>query len=211
MKICPNCGAGCREDARFCDVCDTPQNAAPATPFDADSTAAPYADDMMPGNSFAGCGLGGWMLVFFITGVIGIIASLVQVTTLNNLVPNLYDAMHLAATEQGVQAAFTLMMTALGLALLSLVFEGVFLFQVMVRMPRFLRTMQEGRAIAFASFLLTFTAAYLLGIPTDFFLSLISSVGGFFLMTLYYCKSARVYAYMKGDESFKKKALFRFR
>lgn len=228
---CKNCGTELPDGTRFCSACGAQldSSAQPAPAYQQQQNAyQPPAYQQQPDYVQAGYGqqrpmtpgavahpeyqnMGGWLLFFTILMILGVIGTLVTIG--QNWVQVGQFAGMLGDYGNAVVATIwiNVVIVVLNIYILYLIFK---------RKHSFLRVFQIVRIASLVlSLVMSIVQVSALDSFNYYFIdtgalmgpvigSLVVSVVVLILMTMYFCKSARVEVYMGGDE-FRKRALFR--
>jgi hypothetical protein len=205
MKYCSQCGSQNNDDAAFCVKCgysfaaaEVPQSQPPTY------YQQPYAD---PVRQQGYSTLGGWLLVIVILNAITLIFSFY--TTISGI----GTVFEIAAYGSPLMTFLVAVEQLINIGIITMTI--IFIVKLLTRDSSFLLFEQIGRILGCAVQIygiIVYVA--LIGsadeIITSSMSTLIGTAAGFFLFTLYYCRSVRVRTYMGGDE-FKRKALFTYK
>ena len=205
--FCASCGNALAEGARFCEGCGAQvgQQPQPQNQSLYQNTAH------VRGGNKNYSKIGGWLLFFVIVNIISVARALLIV---KNEITGSVDILQYAYGN--ISTALIINIIAQVTTFAALVLAVMWIIQVFQRKTMFLRILQIESIIMTASYILSFIAISIIGfenydgnvISTNTSV-LVGTVAGFFLMTLYYCKSVRVRTYMGTDE-YMNKAIFSY-
>jgi hypothetical protein len=206
-QFCEKCGDELADGAKFCEGCGS-QVEQPSQ-----SSQPQYRPPVQPNPAVASkdySKLGGWLLAWVIASILSVLVYTVR--AFGEIIGSM-DVRHLIDTD-----IFYLIISGQIVALAAVVFFIMSIVQIFKRKPLFLRFEQIGLILIAVSVVLdTFIPAGMIGLDwydtevlTNSISIFIGCAVGFFLYTLYFCRSVRVRTYMGADE-YAKKALFAYK
>ena len=150
-------------------------------------------------------------MLFFV--IINMIALLVSLGSIFETIQTNAELLQWYGGE--FRTALTIEILGSVVFLVSLVFCVLWIIQIFQRKPLFLRFLQIEAIIGVAAQIIMLIAVYIVRHYIELDMSttigmLTGGIAGFFLWTLYFCKSVRVRTYMGSDEHMSK-ALFAYR
>ncbi|MDR1067561.1 MAG: zinc ribbon domain-containing protein [Clostridiales bacterium] len=213
MKLCSKCGARHADNAAVCDRCgarfelggvkkalerrpslvDRPSYYE-SPPSDAEQSAKGRADYHS---------IGGWLLFFIIICALDAVAALVG-TAFWNGSSAVMDSLPIDVEDAEYSAILVVNVLAGIFTVISAAVEIAFIVQTLMKNKKFLFTFQISGIISVAAGFIGVIAVCMtygrapLGI--NYMRGLIGGIGGFSMLTLYFCQSVRVRAYMESDD-----------